>query len=126
MNAQSILFPKALGGRLVFALAAMAAVMAIQAIFGASPALALTERPDDTYMTNGKVYATALSEDGKTLYLGGDFSEVRHNPHRKQRGGHQRRDRRRHPHVASSGDRGWRRCSLARREERPRVHRRQL
>jgi hypothetical protein len=80
MNTQLILFPKALGGRLVFALAAIAAVIAIQAIFGASPALALTERPDDTYMTNGKVYATALSEDGKTLYIGGDFSEVRQNP----------------------------------------------
>ena len=60
MNTQSILFPKALGGRLVFALAAMTAVMVIQDIFGASPALALTERPGDTYMTNGKVYASNL------------------------------------------------------------------
>ena len=65
-----------LGGRLVLALAMMAALMTIQAIFGASPALALTERPGNTYMTNGKVYATALSKDGKTLYIGGNFGEV--------------------------------------------------
>ncbi len=45
----------------------MAAVMVIQAILGASPALALTQTPDDTYMTNGKVYASALSKDGNTL-----------------------------------------------------------
>ena len=69
-----------LGGRLVLALAMMAAVMTIQAIFGASPAQALTERPGNTYTTNGKVYATALSEDGRTLYIGGQFSEVRERP----------------------------------------------
>ena len=28
-------------------------------------------------MTNGKVYATALSGDGKVLYIGGEFTEVR-------------------------------------------------
>src|SRR5918993_320476 len=65
-----------LGGRLVLALAMMAALMTIQAIFGASPALALTERPGNTYMTNGKVYATVLSKDGKTLYIGGNCGEV--------------------------------------------------
>ena len=64
----------------MLALAVMAAVMMIQAIFGASPALALNERPGDTYTTNGKVYATALSGDGKTLYIGGQFSEVRERP----------------------------------------------
>ena len=68
------------GGRLVPALAMMAAVITIQAILGASPALALTERPDKTYTTNGKVYATALSADSKTLYIGGNFSEVRESP----------------------------------------------
>ncbi len=80
MSRRSVLVPNTLGGRLVLALAVMAAVMAVQAIVGASPALALTERPDDTYMTNGEVYATALSEDGKTLYIGGKFSRVRENP----------------------------------------------
>src|SRR5215210_5448948 len=68
------------GGRLVPALAMMAAVITIQAILGASPALALTERPDKTYTTNGKVYATALSADTKTRYIGGNFSEVRERP----------------------------------------------
>jgi hypothetical protein len=80
MGRRSVLIPETLGGRLALALALAAAVTAIQAIVAASPALALTERPDDTYMTNGKVYATALSEDGKTLYIGGDFSEVMQNP----------------------------------------------
>ena len=51
--------------------------MVIQAILGVSPALALYETPDNTYMTNGKVYATALSEDRKVLYIGGEFTEVR-------------------------------------------------
>jgi hypothetical protein len=55
----------------------LAAVMVIQAVLCASPALALSEAPDNTYMTNGKVYATALSGDGKVLYIGGEFTEVR-------------------------------------------------
>jgi hypothetical protein len=63
-------------GRLFLALAVLAAGMVIQAILGASPALALSERPDDTYMTNGKVYATALSRDGNVLYIGGEFTRV--------------------------------------------------
>src|SRR5918993_250442 len=78
MSRRSVLVRKTLKERLVLALAAVAAVMVIQAIVGASPALA--ERPDDTYMTNGKVYATALSEDGKTLYIGGKFSRVKEDP----------------------------------------------
>ena len=63
-------------GRFFLALAVLAAGMVIQAILGASPALALSERPDDTYMTNGKVYATALSRDGDVLYIGGEFTRV--------------------------------------------------
>src|ERR671921_168524 len=63
-------------GRLFLALAVLAAGMVIQAILGASPALALSERPDDTYMTNGKIYATALSGDGDVLYIGGEFTRV--------------------------------------------------
>jgi hypothetical protein len=75
MSMRSILVPETLKGRLYLALPVLAAV--IQAILGASPALALTETPDDTYMTNGKVYATALSGDGKILYIGGEFTKVR-------------------------------------------------
>ena len=44
------------------------AVVVLQAIVGASPARALTTTPDDTYTTNRKVYATALSENRKILY----------------------------------------------------------
>src|ERR671916_409260 len=80
MSRQLILAPETLNGRLLLALSVLAAVMMIQAILGASPALALTETPDDTYMTNGKVYATALSEDGNILYIGGEFTEVTENP----------------------------------------------
>ena len=65
------------GGRLVLALAALAAMMALQATLGASPATAITERPGDTAMTNGEVYASALSENGGTLYIGGKFNRVK-------------------------------------------------
>jgi hypothetical protein len=67
MSGRSILVPETLNGRLFLALSVLVAVMMIQAILAATPALALTETPDDTYMTNGKVYATALSGDGNTL-----------------------------------------------------------
>ena len=43
-------------------------------------ALNLRTTPDPTWMTNGNVYATALSEDGKTLYIGGRFTQVREKP----------------------------------------------
>ena len=76
MSRRSILVPETLNGRLILTLSVLAAVMVIQAILGASPALALSETPDNTYMTNGKVYATALSGDGKILYIGGEFTEV--------------------------------------------------
>ena len=79
MSRRLILAPETLNGRLLLALSVLAAVMVIQAILGASPALALTETPDDTYMTNGKVYATALSGDGNILYIGGEFTEVTEN-----------------------------------------------
>src|SRR5688572_7730507 len=77
MSRRLILVPETLNGRLLLALSVLAAVMVIQAILGASPALALSETPDNTYMTNGKVYATALSGDRKVLYIGGEFTEVR-------------------------------------------------
>ena len=76
MSKRLIPVPETSNGRLLLALSVLAAVMMIQAILGASPALALSETPDDTYMTNGKVYATALSGDGKVLYIGGEFTEV--------------------------------------------------
>jgi hypothetical protein len=31
-------------------------------------------------MTNGEIYATAVSEDSNTLYIGGKFTRVRENP----------------------------------------------
>ena len=77
MSRRLILVPETLNGRLILTLSVLAAVMVILAILDASPALALSETPDNTYMTNGKVYATALSGDGKVLYIGGEFTEVR-------------------------------------------------
>jgi hypothetical protein len=76
MSRRLILVPETLSGRLSLAFAVLAAVMMIQAILGASPALAVSETPDDTYMTNGKVYATALSAEGDILYIGGEFTKV--------------------------------------------------
>jgi hypothetical protein len=66
---------------LVTGLASAALVAAAVAL--ASPALAalgLRETPDDTWMTNGNVYAQALSADGETLYIGGKFNRLRENP----------------------------------------------
>jgi hypothetical protein len=80
MSRRLILVLETLNGRLYSALSVWAAVMVIQAILSASPVLALTETPDDTYMTNGKVYATALSGDGNILYIGGEFTRVTQNP----------------------------------------------
>jgi hypothetical protein len=61
-------------------LSAVATVVVMQSLVGAPPARALGTTPDDTWMTNGRVYATALSEDGRTLYIGGNFTRVRENP----------------------------------------------
>ncbi len=62
----------------------MAAAVVASAILVASPAHAavgLRERAaPNAWMTNGIVYASALSEDGETLYVGGKFSSVRENP----------------------------------------------
>ena len=58
------------------------ALLAAQVLVGSSSALAAgwPETPDDTWMTNGTVFDTALSPDGRTLYVGGRFSVVRENP----------------------------------------------
>ena len=61
----------------------MAVLIMAVAIATATPAhaaLGLRDTPDRTWMTNGTVYAHALSEDGKTLYIGGRFNSVREKP----------------------------------------------
>ena len=67
----------------LFLLAALAVVAQVF-VFG-HPAQAQArggwmEKPDATWATNGTVYDTALSEDGKTLYVGGKFTLVREKP----------------------------------------------
>jgi hypothetical protein len=42
-----------------------------------SPAQAAPKSLDKTWMTNGKVYATALSKNRNVLYIGGSFDQVR-------------------------------------------------
>ena len=70
--------------RLVLAFSMMVTVTAMAAVCVAPPAhaaLGLSDRADpEPWMTNGKVYAQALSEDGDTLYIGGRFSSVREKP----------------------------------------------
>jgi Ca2+-binding RTX toxin-like protein len=58
----------------------MAAALVVQAFVGTPSAFALGPTPDRTWNTNGTVRATALSEDGSTLYIGGKFTSVRENP----------------------------------------------
>jgi hypothetical protein len=68
-------------GRLILILSAVAVVLVTQAFVVTPSARALAENPDNRpWMTNGKVYATALSEDESTLYIGGRFTQVRENP----------------------------------------------
>src|SRR5215210_2166093 len=62
-------------------LAVMAAVaVAVAVTPSAHAALGLRPTPDQTWMTNGNVYAQALSADKKTLYIGGKFTQLRENP----------------------------------------------
>jgi hypothetical protein len=49
----------------------------LQILLLSSQAHALPETPDNTWMTNGTVFAQALSEDGNTLYIGGRFTVVK-------------------------------------------------
>lgn len=68
--------------RSVSVLLAVLAAVVLYVIVGASPAYALggwPETPDDTWATNGTVFDTVLSEDGKTLYVGGKFTVAREN-----------------------------------------------
>ena len=57
-----------------------AAVAAVAVTPSAHAALGLRPTPDQTWMTNGNVYAQALSADKKTLYIGGKFTQLRENP----------------------------------------------
>lgn len=69
-----------MGRRIVLVFLTVICAATPQILLSVSPARALTEQPDDTWMTNGTVFATALSEDGQTLYVGGRFTAVRENP----------------------------------------------
>src|SRR5215218_1761983 len=59
-----------------------AALLAVVVVFLwlGSPAYAIGPTPEKTWNTNGTVFDTALSPDGKTLYIGGRFTAVRENP----------------------------------------------
>jgi hypothetical protein len=63
--------------RLALTLSALAAVVMVQAFAVAPSALAVSAVPDNTWNVVGTVFATARSENGKTLYIGGRFNEVR-------------------------------------------------
>lgn len=67
---------------LVLSVITLAAVVASVVIVTPSARAAQGSRPtpDQTWMTNGNVYAQALSRDKKILYLGGRFTQVRENP----------------------------------------------
>jgi hypothetical protein len=60
--------------------AVVAAVAAVVVTPSAHAAVGLRSTPDQTWMTNGNVYAQALSADKKTLYIGGNFTQLRENP----------------------------------------------
>jgi hypothetical protein len=66
--------------RIMLGVSAMVTVILVQLFTMAPSALALSDTPDKTWNTNGTVFATALSEDGSTLYVGGKFTAVRENP----------------------------------------------
>jgi beta-propeller uncharacterized protein DUF5122 len=76
----AVILSKTTSKLLVLVLSAVAAALVAQAFVGTPPALALSKTPDRTWNTAGTVFATALSEDGNTLYIGGKFTKVRENP----------------------------------------------
>jgi len=67
---------------LVLSVIILAAVVAsaVTVTPSAHAALGLRPTPDQTWMTNGNVYAQAISRDKKTLYIGGRFTQLRENP----------------------------------------------
>ena len=69
--------------RIILALLVFLVAFGAYVFVSASPAYAKggwPETPDKTWATNGTVFDTALSDDGKTLYVAGRFSAVRENP----------------------------------------------
>src|SRR5215213_7032621 len=64
----------------IIMLGVVAAVAAVAVTPSAHAAVGLRPTPDQTWMTNGNVYAQALSADKKTLYIGGKFTQLRENP----------------------------------------------
>jgi hypothetical protein len=65
---------------LVLSVVAALAVMVVIGVSPAQAAITVRETPDRTWNTNGTVFTTELSDDGKTLYIGGKFTRVRQNP----------------------------------------------
>ena len=69
--------------RIILAFLVFLVAFAAYVFVGTSPAFAKggwPETPDKTWATNGTVFDTQLSEDGKTLYVAGKFTVVRENP----------------------------------------------
>ena len=66
--------------RTAWGLLTVVASVVVLLLLGTSPAYAIGGTPDDTWMTNGTVFAQTLSEDGNTLYIGGRFTVLRENP----------------------------------------------
>ncbi len=64
--------------RLTRGLVVVAMIASGLALLPASPALALSNNPDTTWMTNGSVWATA--QYGNVLFIGGKFTQVRSAP----------------------------------------------
>jgi hypothetical protein len=58
----------------------LALALAATMLFGAAPSAnaAFSNAPDDTWMTNGQVYA--IAQDGNRIYLGGKFQSLRRCP----------------------------------------------
>jgi hypothetical protein len=65
---------------LVLSMIMLAVAAAVAVAPSAHGALGLRPTSDQTWMTNGNVYAQALSEDKRILYIGGEFTQLRENP----------------------------------------------
>ncbi len=66
---------------LMFSMLVAAAASTVVVALPAHAALGLRDTADpEPWMANNKVYASALSEDGNTLYIGGAFNSVREKP----------------------------------------------
>ena len=64
--------------RMARALVVVAMIASGLAMLPATPAFALANNPDTTWMTNGSVWATA--QYGNVLFIGGSFTQVRSVP----------------------------------------------